>query len=270
MHGYAIAQFIQRASDDVLQRRGGRAVSGAAPARGARLAAVDVGHVGEQPPREVLPAERARPPRARARSRLLAPRRVGRHARHAERLMKMRVDDLIGVWHRLVGALPAGAAATATSTTSWRFISRCARPSTSAAGLPPTPARLAAAVSSATSPSSRSRRATCGRFRRSRASGAGRPLRAAHALIKTPGFSRRRRAGARDRHRRQHGDLQPRGRDAAARPAVSGRRSAGGADRQRAARGASSGAATPIRITRTGGRKADALRGHGGVRARPR
>ena len=64
-HGYTIAKWVEAATGDALALGEGHAVSGAASARGTRLADGDLGHVGEQPPGEVLRAHAARPGAAR-------------------------------------------------------------------------------------------------------------------------------------------------------------------------------------------------------------
>ena len=84
MHGYSIAQYIQQASREVL-----RVEEGALDPALHRLEVrgwlkAEWGTSEKQSPREVLPADGARPPRARQRSRVLGTRRHRSHACDAD------------------------------------------------------------------------------------------------------------------------------------------------------------------------------------------
>ena len=60
LHGYGVLLRIQQISDDALTDRTGRALPGALPARAPGPARHRVGHIRQQPPREVLPPDRRR------------------------------------------------------------------------------------------------------------------------------------------------------------------------------------------------------------------
>ena len=66
MHGYTIVQFIQQASRDVLKVEEGALYPALHRLEVRGLLKARMGGVGEQPAREVLPADGARPPRARS------------------------------------------------------------------------------------------------------------------------------------------------------------------------------------------------------------
>ena len=69
MHGYGIARRIEQISEDALAREPGHRLSVPHPAGAEGLDRRRVGHVGEQPPSEVLLALQSRPPAARRRDR---------------------------------------------------------------------------------------------------------------------------------------------------------------------------------------------------------
>ncbi len=68
-HGHAIAKAIERGSDDVLQVRARLPVSGTSPLDQAEMDHLRGRHVGEQPARQVLSADRERPKATRGRNR---------------------------------------------------------------------------------------------------------------------------------------------------------------------------------------------------------
>ena len=72
MHGYGVAEWIHQTSEDVLEGGRRRALSRAASTGVARPALCRMGHFGQQPPREVLLADRRGKKAVGARDRVLA------------------------------------------------------------------------------------------------------------------------------------------------------------------------------------------------------
>ena len=59
MHGYAISRWIRQRTDNVLNGRRRRALSGTPPTRAQRAHRIRMGTLREQPARQVLPAHPA-------------------------------------------------------------------------------------------------------------------------------------------------------------------------------------------------------------------
>ena len=53
-HGWGISERVQQMSSDVLPDSAGIALSGATPLRAPRMDQGSLGHVGQQPPRQIL------------------------------------------------------------------------------------------------------------------------------------------------------------------------------------------------------------------------